>query len=96
MKDQFQRVDDHFASDDEAFEKYRDKVQENFKSHYKKIRNCDAEIDQIHKTLQHNKVDRDDLHKQCEFLGNKIKESNTKNKAALMDKFTKLTDKNNY
>lgn len=54
MKDQFQKVDDHFEKDDKEYADYKSKVAEKFAFHHKRIQNNDSLISQIHVTLQEN------------------------------------------
>ena len=68
MKEQFQKVDDHFASDDKEYEDYKSKVAEKFAFHYRRIQNNDSLISQIHVTLAENQEEREELRRTTEAL----------------------------
>lgn len=72
MKNQFTSVDDHFARNDDEYAEYKEKVKKQFANHTKRLTNNDVEIKQIHVALKIGSDDREDLHKNCDFLTNQI------------------------
>ena len=96
MKQQFIEVDEHFTRDDTAFEEYKKRVSRLFDEKQNHLLQHDAEVKLIHNTLQANKEDREELHRNADYQADKLETYNAAMDKKLNEKTARLLDKQNY